>query len=206
MEIFKHFERIIAEVESPNILEFGAYDGEDSRTMLGLLGAKKYKYHLFEPNRNLIAELCLNLKEYRDRIKIFNVAIGNDIGVVDFFISSGYNYASSSIREPYKIYDSWPDMKFTPGTCRITTLDHHVEMTMPGEIIDFIWADIQGAEVDLIAGGEETFKRVRYLYTEYSEIEFYRGEIGLQSILDMLPDFEVVDKDGGNVLLINKNL
>lgn len=207
MEIFKHFERIISESESPFIIEFGAYDGADTKTMLELLGNKKYTYHLFEPNRKLIHELCRNLADYRYKIHIFNVAIGSSIGEVEFFISSGENFASSSIREPHLIYESYPAMKFEKDSCRITTLDYHIDnMNMQDEIIDFIWADIQGAEIDLIKGGEETFKKVRYFYTEYSDIEFYKGEIGLQSILDMLPYFEIVDKDGGNVLLRNNKL
>lgn len=207
MEIFKHFERIISESESPNIIELGAYDGEDTKTMLELLGNKKYRYHLFEPNRNLLFELFINLAPYKNRIEIFNAAIGNSIGIVKFFISSGENYASSSIREPYLVYKTWPDMKFIKDWCTIITLDYHIDnMNMQSEIIDFIWADIQGAEVDLINGGEKTFNKVRYFYTEYSEIEFYKGEIGLQSILDMLPDFEMVEKDGGNMLLRNKKL
>lgn len=204
MEILRHFEAIIAQSQSLNILEIGACDGLDSKVMLGLLGSKKYRYHLFEPNKNLIPELCKNLKAYRDKVRIFNLAIGSKVAIVDFFISS--YIGSSSIREPTGVYETWPDMTFSKDTCRIITLDYHIEKTMPDEIIDFIWADVQGAEVDLIAGGVETFKKVRYFYTEYSDIEFYRGEIGLQAILDMLPDFEIMDKDGGNVLLRNKNL
>lgn len=206
MEIFKHFERIIAEIESPVIIELGGYDGGDTKTMLELLGNKNYTYHLFEPNRKLLFNLFMNLAMFKG-IEIFNAAIGNTIGISDFYISSGENCASSSIRKPHLIYKEYPDMKFIKDWCTIITLDYHIEsMRMDEEIIDFIWADIQGAEVDLIKGGEQTFKKVRYLYTEYSDVEFYKGEINLQSILGMLPDFEMIDKDGGNVLLRNKKL
>lgn len=202
MEILKHFEQIIS--ESPNILEIGAYDGEDSRLMLEILGERKFEYHLFEPNKELIPVLCRNLKEYRNKIHIYNMAVGNSIGHADFYISSEAYPASSSIREPTGVYQTWPEMNFTKDTCRITTLDYHNKMWLQAEVIDFIWADVQGAEIDLIQGGAETFKKVRYFYTEYSDIEFYKGEIGLKGILELLPDFEIVDRDGGNVLLKNK--
>ena len=46
--------------------------------------------------------------------------------------------------------------------------------------VDFIWADIQGAEGDLVAGAHSTLARTRYLYTEYSNDEWYEGQPTLQ--------------------------
>ncbi|MEN9248224.1 MAG: hypothetical protein Q6L50_08560 [Gloeomargarita sp. GMQP_bins_120] len=36
---------------------------------------------------------------------------------------------------------------------------------------DFIWADVQGAEVDLIQGGLQALANTRYFYTEYANTE-----------------------------------
>jgi hypothetical protein len=77
---------------------------------------------------------------------------------------------------------------------------------LEGKVIDFIWADIQGAEIDLILGGKEAFKNVRYFYTEYCDSELYEGEIPLEKILELMPDFEVVEDYQGDVLLKNKTL
>lgn len=74
-------------------------------------------------------------------------------------------------------------------------------------IIDFIWADIQGAEGDLIDGGQVAFSNVRYFYTEYSNDELYEGEIGLEEILKKLPgNWSVVEDYGSDVLLKNESL
>jgi hypothetical protein len=99
-------------------------------------------------------------------------------------------------------------MTFTELQCDVITLDYHIKRSgIENErIVDFIWADIQGAEVDLIKGGTETFKRVKYFYTEYANSEYYEGEIGLPEICAMLPDFEIIEDYGGDVLLKNKNL
>jgi len=35
---------------------------------------------------------------------------------------------------------------------------------------------MQGAEGDLIAGGQETVANTHYLYTEYSDDEWYEGQ------------------------------
>jgi hypothetical protein len=77
---------------------------------------------------------------------------------------------------------------------------------LENEIIDFIWADIQGAEIDLIKGGTKSFEKVKYLYTEYNNSELYEGEIGLTEICNLLPNYEIVYDFGGDVLLKNKNL
>ena len=59
--------------------------------------------------------------------------------------------------------------------------------------VDFIWADVQGAERDLIAGGSQTLAMSRFFYTEYSNEEWYEGQIDLRGLIDSLPDFEVAE-------------
>lgn len=70
--------------------------------------------------------------------------------------------------------------------------------------IDFIWADVQGAEADLIKGGHTALRQTRYLYTEYNNQEFYEGQASLRKILKLLPEFEVVSRYDNDVLLRNK--
>jgi hypothetical protein len=58
----------------------------------------------------------------------------------------------------------------------------------------------------MIRGGQRTLSRTRYLYTEYSDDELYEGQIGLRKILEMLPDFRVVELWQDDVLLQNTRL
>ena len=70
--------------------------------------------------------------------------------------------------------------------------------------IDFIWADVQGNEREMILGGQSAFARVSYLYTEYSNEELYEGQVGLKDILAALPGkWEVHTDYGADVLLRN---
>ena len=62
---------------------------------------------------------------------------------------------------------------------------------------------MQGAEGDMIAGGQATLARTRYLYTEYSNEEIYEGEPTLEALLAMLPKFSVVKRYPSDVLLKN---
>lgn len=86
--------------------------------------------------------------------------------------------------------------------CRFDT---YYKKVNPG-VVDFIWADLQGAEGDLIDGGQIALTNTRYLYTEYSNDELYQGEIGLQEIINKLPGkWSVVEDYGSDVLLKNES-
>ncbi|MCY4315169.1 MAG: FkbM family methyltransferase, partial [Roseovarius sp.] len=58
--------------------------------------------------------------------------------------------------------------------------------------IDFLWADVQGAEGDLIEGARETLRKNEYFYTEYSNKELYDGEWSLRKIGKSLPNHELI--------------
>jgi len=219
MDIIHRFKSIISESEKPIVFEFGMCDGYHSNLMLDILSKakKKFTYHGFEPVRELEQAIRLNFDTNLGSVCKFNKAIAAEIGIVDFFKSDGFKmengkvidhyYGSSSIRKPKLVTEAWKDMTFEHRKVEATTFDAHVShYGLKGNIIDFIWADIQGAEVDLINGGKETFKNVRYFYTEYANSEYYEGEIGLPEICAMLTDFEIVEDYIGDVLLKNKKI
>jgi hypothetical protein len=88
------------------------------------------------------------------------------------------------------------------GARTVRTLDAWSRKHAPGTI-DFIWADVQGAEGDLVRGGNEALRRTRFLYTEFNDDELYEGQATLRDLLGMLPDFEIVRRYDDDVLLRN---
>ena len=74
------------------------------------------------------------------------------------------------------------------------------------EAVDFIWADVQGAEGDLIAGARQTLARTRYFYTEYSNEEWYQGQPSLADIIEMLSGFDIVARYSMDALFANRAL
>lgn len=221
MDIIERFKNIISETEKPIVFEFGMCDGYHSNLMINILASSgnPFIYHGFEPVVELFMGINLSMANVDINSKIFihNKAIGAEVGFVDFYKSDGCRiengtvvdryYGSSSIRKPKLVTQAWKDMTFTERKVESTTFDAHVaQYGLKGKIIDFVWADIQGAEVDLINGGKDTFRNVRYFYTEYANSEYYEGEIGLAEICEMLPYFQIVEDYGGDVLLINKSL
>jgi 2-O-methyltransferase len=71
---------------------------------------------------------------------------------------------------------------------------------------DFIWADVQGAESDLVEGATRFLKSSRYFYTEYSNDEWYEGQITLAELLQKLPDFDLVRRYPMDALFENRGI
>ena len=87
----------------------------------------------------------------------------------------------------------------------IMTLDTWADEHQIGAA-DFIWADVQGAEGDLVEGAASFLRSSRYLYTEYSNDQWYEGQITLAELQGKLPDFELVRRYAMDALFENKRV
>jgi hypothetical protein len=70
--------------------------------------------------------------------------------------------------------------------------------------VDLVWAEPQGAEGDVIEGGRELLSRTRYLYSSYSDDEMYAGQVTLRQMMEMLPEFRVLELWESTVLMANR--
>lgn len=114
---------------------------------------------------------------------------------------------SGSLCEPRRHLEVHPWVTFdTQSTVETITLDDWA--TLHGlTTIDFIWMDVQGAEHRVFRGGSEVLRRTRYLYTEYSDVELYDGQLGLVELLqEFLPGWRVLARFPNDVLLQNYTL
>jgi FkbM family methyltransferase len=218
MEIFYRFIDIVRRVENPVVFEFGTCDGQHTNIMCSILKqlGKKITYHAFEGDYRIIPAFNHVNAAHLNEITFVQAVIGNTDDDVIFYLSGGEEkreghfkqafYGSSSIRKPKKTLEYWPDMTFEEANVKCYKFDTYYNLVNPG-IIDFIWADIQGAEGDLIDGGQLALSKTRYLYTEYSNDELYEGEIGLDEILKRLPGkWSIVEDYGSDVLLKNESI
>jgi 2-O-methyltransferase len=204
--------KILLNKEEPTILEIGTNDGEDSEDFLKVFD--KIKLYCFEPDPRAIKRFKNRMSKYSN-YKLNEIAISNNNGEIDFYLSGGSNPGmpwygdwdkSSSIKKP-KLHLLQHRWCLFNNTIKVKTKrldDWFIPEKL--DIIDFIWVDVQGAEKEMIEGGMETLKRTRYLYTEFDNTELYEGQPNLQQILKMLPDFKVVKFVENNVLLKNTKL
>jgi len=199
----------------PIILEIGCNDGTDTKRMLEAF--PQARIYCFEPDPRALARFAVK----DSRVVLVPMAVGNENGTTRFYPSEGLPSPlpapeaaavaarlphgwdlSGSIRRPKLHLTQYPWCQFgAPVKVPIIRLDTWAA-TMSEERIDFIWADVQGAEVDLIQGGLDTLRRcTRFLYTEYNQRELYEGQVGLERILELLPEYDVVTRFSDDVLL-----
>lgn len=194
--------------EKKLILDIGCHDGRDGAVLASLFDCE---VHCFECDPRAI-ELWKS-KDYNGNMKLWECALSNENYYKRLHLSNGRNNASSSLLKPKNHLDLFEDVTFEESlfVVQTMTLDSWFEFIKP-RIIDFIWADVNGAEGDLIKGGIETLTNyTRYLYIEFSNKELYEGQLTKEELLLLLPSFYEIGEynykgNFGNVLLKNRNL
>lgn len=196
--------------DNPVILEIGIATGEDS---LGFLHQfPNVQLYCFEPDPRCIENHKSKVQD--PRCKLYEVAISDVDGQAEFYQSSGHYdesqkgkdwLQSSSLKTPKNHLKVHPWCQFENKIIVQTQrLDTWAQENQIGDI-DFIWADVQGAEENLIRGGLKTLARTQFFYTEYEDDELYEGQITLKQIEELLPDFKAIGYFGNNVLFQNTN-
>jgi FkbM family methyltransferase len=174
------------------------------------------KIYAFEPDRRAASKFKELIAD--KRVELFEIALGASDGEAEFYVSSGlppgatpelavqYTQGwdmSGSLRAPKNHTTVWPWCKFESRvTVPVRRLDSWAAEHDIGAI-DFIWADVQGAEGDLIAGGKACMARTRYFYTEYSDDEWYEGQPSLRQLAQMLSGFVIIRRFEMDVLFKN---
>jgi 2-O-methyltransferase len=194
--------------DDPLILEMGANNGNHSLRFLRTFPL--CRLFCFEPDLRAI-------RMWRERVRdpravLIEAAVGAVDAPVTFHVSGGVEEKhpegwdkSGSIRAPKKHLESHPRITFAHQvTIQCIRLDTWHEAAGRPEI-DFIWADVQGAEIDLISGGANALAKCRYFYTEYSQREMYDGQIDLQQICALLSSFDLVYRFKSDALFRRSN-
>jgi FkbM family methyltransferase len=176
--------------DDPVILEIGCNIGQHSRQFLQVFPA--CTLFCFEPDPRAIKKWQARIVD--PRAKLVEAAIGSVDGIVTFYQSDGKEEQgypegwdlSGSIRQPKNHLNRWPSIRFERRMdvqcfrldtwCASQGLDR----------VDFIWADTQGAERDLILGGPTALSMSSFFYTEYADKEFYEGQPTLSAICRLL--------------------
>ncbi len=192
---------ILRGIEHPVIVELGAHVGEEYEWLSA-----------FRPSRYIMVEADVANHERiansaPGSVELVNAAISSHNGLGMFYPAvnhKAHNRASGSTRPPTGHLKHFPEVEF--GAC--VTVPHMTlnELADRRKLprIDLLWVDIQGAERDMIASGRETLKKTRYMMIEAEpEVELYEGQALKPELLAMLPDWEVIQDFGYNLLMRN---
>lgn len=196
MPIREWVSRRFSDVCPKTFFELGAHIGSDTEWMANL---PFVTVHAFEPDPR-------NQPISHRNVVLTRAAVAERDGRAPFILSqSGWGREwtySSSLRRPRRHLERYPVVFGDTIEVETVSLDSYCRRAGIGKI-DFIWADVQGAEGDMIRGGCETLGKTRYLYTAYSDDEMYDGQVSLAEILELLPGFRVLEIYEDDVLLEN---
>ena len=201
--------------ENPTILEIGCNDGTSTLWLHEMF--ENPKVYCFEPDPRAITRFK-NKVGQTPNIKLFELALSDKNGEITFFQSGGApnpDWAkgmpegwdfSGSIRPPKEHLKLHPNITFDNKiTVETKTLDTWCE-EQGIENIDFIWMDVQGAEIDVFRGATKSLNKVRFIYTEYNNDELYEGQYNLVQLMSYLKKFKILIRYSGDILLKNSLL
>jgi len=102
---------------------------------------------------------------------IRNVALGNTKGEIEMYCEE--RGLSNSILEPAHHLAQYPQIEFpNKEIVEISTLDSE---TIQSFLYNMIVMDVQGYELEVLRGGEETLKHIDMVLTEINKVEMYKG-------------------------------
>ncbi|NJM37799.1 MAG: FkbM family methyltransferase [Akkermansiaceae bacterium] len=192
--------------DHPTILEIGCHDGENTQWFIEQF--KQPVIHCFEPDPRAIKKFRENFSQYTS-VSLHEFALGDKAGTATFHQSShsdptGDWDASGSLMAPKNHLKEYPWVTFDSSvTVDVETLDAFCEKNDVKEV-DFIWMDVQGAELKVISGGNKTFAKTRFIVTEYNNKELYSGQPHMKQILAALPNHRVLARYSDDLLLVLK--
>ena len=196
--------------DNPLMLEIGCHEGSDT---LKFLKEMRYAFiHCFDPEERATKRFENSVGNDL-RVQLHKVAISDVDGLSDFYASTGkagcmkdWDF-SGSLRKPTGHLTRSPEISFKdPAPVKCMRLDTWYTIHARYKAIDFIWADVQGSQRLVIAGGCHTLSNTRYLYIESHNPVAYDGEPTQAELIDLLSEwFEpiaIYAKE--NILLKNK--
>lgn len=192
-------------IANPVIVELGAHLGEDAEWLKDCCSQPPLHIMVEPEFRNVkrIVEQGLD-----DNRRLIVGAVASYSGSVTFNGSTTDNgvHGSGSIRTPTKHLELFPHVRFPEDMRKVVaafTLDEIFTMQRLTRI-DLLMVDVQGAEADMIRGGQHALARTRYLFMETETTELYEGMSLKDELLRMLPGWTLLAELDYNSLLRNE--
>jgi FkbM family methyltransferase len=188
------------------IFDIGACEAEDSIRYSNLF--PESIVYAFEPLPANYQKCLLNIQKYKKQnIKIFNLALANQVGESNFYVSSGrpegtenenwdYGNKSSSIFPPNIENQNHEWLKFEEQIVINTDKIYNFCSEHAIESIDFIHMDVQGAELEVLQGADDIIKNIKAIWLEVESIQLYEDQ-------PIKEDIEKYMKSNGFVKLLD---
>lgn len=172
-------DKLLRHVRPKRFLDVGANVGEFTKQLL--THVPDCQVIMVEPNPNCEQ----SLKEIGHPYDI--LALSNYNGSAELYIENVNPVATGA--SLYKENTIWyEDGKYYKHTVPVKTLDG--QNYFGGSIIDLIKLDVQGSELDIIKGGENTIKNTNFVLAEVSLTQYNQGAPLMDAVVDKMVDMQ----------------
>ena len=150
------------------IFDVGCYRGIFTKTMLNLVKKRKYKFYLFDINKN-VKKYIASLLKLRN-VYYNEIALSNKNGIANYYYNSFFESAGSSLSSIVKNDAKWnfsrklifkilfqSSKDFIKYQVSTITLDNFIKKNEI-QSIDVLKIDIEGSEYELLKGAKTTLK------------------------------------------------
>lgn len=187
------------------IVEAGAADGSDTAVL-----ARRY------PQAQIIAcepasrsfDMLVKATEHLPNVTRRKLALGAAVGTAELHLACAEGSGSadsSSLLAPTLHEEIYPHVKFQgTETVEVTTLD---ALTQSLEFTPtFLWLDLQGAELLVLAASPRVRSSVRAIYMEVCRVSMYEGMPTYPTVVEQMKKWgfnisvDQVGADAGNIL------
>ena len=164
---------------------------------------------MFEPLKNNFSVLSKNITD--PNVVLINKALGSENKKIIMFVETANKGMSSSVLEPKLHINEYPHIVFDvrEEVDMVCLDDVGLDMTK----YNFILIDVQGYEMEVFKGAEETLKSIDYIITEVNNAELYKDCVMFGNLANYLSKFGFVlmeeDAHGatwGDALFIKRKL
>lgn len=200
--------RALHETDRPIVVvDLGSHHADEHYWLSGLFELARYIAVEADPRNAAVIRNRFRPVMGKEQVTLIEGAIAAHNGTIKLHLcdnKADQAKGSSSTHQPTGHLEHFKWCTFDESVeVPAITLD---KLAVDIPVIDLLWADLQGAERDMIAGGTEALKRVRFLMIEAESVELYEGQALKPELLALLPDFEVVEDLGYNVFLRRRGM
>lgn len=164
------------------ILDIGSLNGIESVKFTEKL--ENVSVYTFEPNEESYKNVLISAED-NDNITVSKLAVSDFNGKSDFFITYE-NMGGSSLLEPmllnktgYQNQKTEVDVVKLSDWCPQNNID----------IIDLMWMDTQGSELNIFKGMGDLLYTVKGIYVESSNIPYYHGAANKNDVIQYLSEY-----------------
>jgi FkbM family methyltransferase len=168
------------------IFDIGGCEGEEAIRYSRIFpNASIFSFEPLPKNQELVLE---NIKKYEaTNVKLVPFAISDEVGISQFYISSGHpenqssdldwdfgNKSSSLLPPVSQNNHKW--LKFNEKIDVPTITLHTFLIENKINEVDFIHMDVQGAELKVLLGAKHFINNIKAVWLEVSDLEIYKNQ------------------------------